>query len=315
MISEQRNRPASVRGNGGPRAHNLRDDAHRFRSARIRGETQEKSAGGRVIPHSPWFNPLAYITGTVRRFQAVALSAALALMATAAGSATTLAAESGPPADNPYQLRIDQAPALRLTASKPSLPLTEARKEHVLPPQFANRRFARLIDHAAREAALDPALVHAIIHIESGYNPEALSAKGAVGLMQVLPSTASLHGVPDPASSPAANLRAGTRYLRYLMDIFDSRIDLVLAAYNAGEHAVMRHGLRIPPFRETQRYVPAVLAKYREWQEPEPTVAPAIRRIQYLPGTVLDCPISGRATPDLCLRRIFLPDLCMRGAC
>ena len=112
--------------------------------------------------------------------------------------------------------------------------------------------------------------------------------------MQVLRETAARYGVPDPARSPEANLQAGTRYLQNLMQLFDGRLDLVLAAYNAGEHAVMRHGHRIPPYQETQNYVPAVLAKYREWQEPPavpvPVSAsiPASLYIEYLPGTRLE---------------------------
>ena len=117
----------------------------------------------------------------------------------------------------------------------------------------------------------------------------------AVGLMQLLPETAARYGVPNPARSLQANLRAGTRYLRDLLQLFDDRIELALAAYNAGENAVQRYGLRIPPFRETQEYVPAVLEKYREWKEPPAPAAPPARvRIQYLPGTVLD-PDSLRA--------------------
>lgn len=164
-------------------------------------------------------------------------------------------------------------------------PRAVAHTAAVTPRRFANQRFSVLIETAARNAALDPALVHAVIAVESGYNPEARSAKGAIGLMQVLPETASRYGVTDPASSPEANLLAGTRYLRYLMRLFDDRLELVLAAYNAGEHAVLRHGNRIPPYRETQKYVPAVMARYLEWREPAPPAAPAWTGIRYMPGT------------------------------
>lgn len=155
-------------------------------------------------------------------------------------------------------------------------------------PRFAKLRFAALIEEAARNADLDPALVHAVIAVESGYNPEARSVKGAVGLMQVMPETAARYGVADPAISPAENLRAGTRYLSYLMAFFDNQIELVLAAYNAGEYAVLRHGFRIPPYRETQSYVPAVLARYHRLLESEPPPAPASIVIRYMPGTTLE---------------------------
>ncbi len=161
---------------------------------------------------------------------------------------------------------------------------------------LAARPFAKLIDGAARDASLEPALVHAVISVESGYNAAARSPKGAMGLMQVMPATAARYGVHNAERSPAANLRAGTRYLKDLMAMFDQRLDLVLAAYNAGEGAVLRYGQRIPPYRETQQYVPAVLARYREWREPLPaiaesdvvTVASRRDRIKYMPGTLLE---------------------------
>ena len=182
------------------------------------------------------------------------------------------------------------------------MPAPEPKREPPVPAQLADKPFTDLIQSAAREAALDPALVHALIYVESRYNPAARSPKGAVGLMQVLPETATRYGVADPARSLEANLRAGTRYLSDLLQIFDSRLDLALAAYNAGENAVQRHGLRIPPYAETQAYVPAVLAKYREWQEPPrpapaPAPAPGRVRIQYLPGTLFD-PDSVRAAAE-----------------
>lgn len=99
--------------------------------------------------------------------------------------------------------------------------------------------------------------------------------------MQVLPATAERFGIAEPAD-PVANVAAGTRYLRRLLDQFDQRLDLALAAYNAGEGAVVRHGNRIPPYRETRDYVPSVMEKYREWLGIPPS------SIRYLPGTRLD---------------------------
>lgn len=131
---------------------------------------------------------------------------------------------------------------------------------------LVEQRFAKEIERAAREADVDPALVHAIVFVESRYNAKALSPKGAVGLMQVLPETAARFGVRDPGHSPEANLKAGTRYLRALMTLFNNRLDLVLAAYNAGENAVLGYGRAIPPYPETRAYVPAVLTKYGEWR-------------------------------------------------
>ena len=153
--------------------------------------------------------------------------------------------------------------------------------------RLADQPYAAQIADAARESALDPILVHALIYVESRYNPAARSPKGALGLMQVLPETASRYGVANARGSIEANLKAGTRYLRDLMMLFDGRLDLVLAAYNAGEKAVQRHGERIPPFRETQQYVPSVLKQYRALREAASADTPVHRRIEYLPGTLL----------------------------
>lgn len=157
--------------------------------------------------------------------------------------------------------------------------------------ELADRPYAEMIAAAAREAALDPALVHAVIAVESGYGVAARSVKGAIGLMQLMPETALRYGVrASELAAPEANLRAGTRYLRDLVELFDGRIELALAAYNAGQNAVLRSNLRIPPFRETRQYVPAVLALYSRWREAQPlSIAPKPPvRLPYLPGTQLD---------------------------
>jgi soluble lytic murein transglycosylase-like protein len=130
---------------------------------------------------------------------------------------------------------------------------------------LADKPFFREIVMAARAAALDPALVHAVIHVESGHRCRAVSPKGAQGLMQVMPDTGARYGIAN-LLTPGTNLRAGTLYLRDLMMMFNNRLDLVLAAYNAGEGAVQKYSNRIPPYRETQLYVRAVLAKYEEWR-------------------------------------------------
>ena len=123
--------------------------------------------------------------------------------------------------------------------------------------------FAAMVAAAATEQQLDPALLHAIIHVESRHNPEAVSPKGAIGLMQVLPETARRMGV-DSISTPAANINAGARYMRFLLDFFGKDVQLALAAYNAGENAVIRYGNQIPPYPETLAYVPAVISAYHE---------------------------------------------------
>lgn len=116
--------------------------------------------------------------------------------------------------------------------------------------------------NAALRYGLDPALVTAVITAESGQDPAAVSAKGAVGLMQVLPETAALVGLPESAD-PARNLEAGCRYLAGLMETFGGDVELALAAYNAGPGAV-RHWGRMPPYRETQGFVARVAAEYKK---------------------------------------------------
>jgi soluble lytic murein transglycosylase-like protein len=125
------------------------------------------------------------------------------------------------------------------------------------------RRFAPLIEQAAGDARLAPALVHAVVRAESAYRADAVSPKGAVGLMQLMPETAARYGVAD-RRDPAQNLRGGTRYLSDLLDLFDEDLRLALAAYNAGEQAVMRYDNNIPPFAETQQYVVRVMALFGE---------------------------------------------------
>jgi soluble lytic murein transglycosylase-like protein len=126
-------------------------------------------------------------------------------------------------------------------------------------------QFSPLVEKAAREHQIDQDLLRAVIAVESGYDPNAVSRKGAVGLMQLMPQTARRYGVRN-MYDPAQNIQGGARYLRDLMGKFNNDLPLVLAAYNAGEDAIARHGNRIPPYRETRSYVPRVLDYYRQYQ-------------------------------------------------
>jgi len=125
----------------------------------------------------------------------------------------------------------------------------------------AVRPYEALIDRTARAYGLDPALVHAVVSVESGYDARAVSKRGAAGLMQLMAPTAARYGVSDRLD-PSQNLRAGTQHLRELLELFANDLELALAAYNAGVQAVERHGRRIPPYAETQSYVPRVLRAY-----------------------------------------------------
>ena len=125
--------------------------------------------------------------------------------------------------------------------------------------------FVSLVEEAALEHSVDSDLLKAVITAESGYDPHAVSSKGAVGLMQLMPATARRYGVRN-LYDPAQNIRGGAKYLRDLMRKYNNDLSLTLAAYNAGEQAVVRYGNRIPPFRETRLYVPRVIGLYQQYQ-------------------------------------------------
>lgn len=125
----------------------------------------------------------------------------------------------------------------------------------------ASTPYADMAHMTAEHYGVDPKLVHAIISVESGWDPRAVSRKGAQGLMQLMPQTAARYGVRD-VFDPLENIEGGARYLRDLLHEFNGDLRLALAAYNAGGEAV-RHYRGIPPYPETQEYVRAVLAAYR----------------------------------------------------
>lgn len=126
-------------------------------------------------------------------------------------------------------------------------------------------RYAKHIQDAAKVNKLDPALIHAVIAAESGYNPFARSRKGATGLMQLMPETAKRYGVTNRLD-PAQNIQGGSRYLRDLVRMFNNDLQLAVAAYNAGENAVVKYGNRIPPYSETMTYVPRVMTYYKKYR-------------------------------------------------
>lgn len=122
------------------------------------------------------------------------------------------------------------------------------------------------VERAAADHDIDPLLLHAIAHVESRHNPDAVSPAGARGLMQVMPATARRFGVTAPQlalRNPAVSLQVGSAYLKTLQKRFDNELVLVVAAYNAGEGAVEKYDRRVPPYKETQGYVRKVMAHYR----------------------------------------------------
>jgi soluble lytic murein transglycosylase-like protein len=130
-------------------------------------------------------------------------------------------------------------------------------------------QYDSIIEHAAIAAAVEANLLRAVIVVESGFNSRAVSKRGAVGLMQLMPATASRFGVLNRYDA-RQNVHGGARYLKFLMNRFGHDIRLVLAAYNAGEEAVDRNGGQIPPYSETMAYVPRVLKIYKMLGQPRP---------------------------------------------
>ena len=125
------------------------------------------------------------------------------------------------------------------------------------------KRFSGKIAEVAERYEVPEGLLHALITIESVYDPNAVSRAGAVGLMQLMPATARRYGVYN-RHNPTANLNGGTRYLKDLLIRFDNDLELALASYNAGEKAVEKYGNQIPPYKETQEYVRKVLKVYAQ---------------------------------------------------
>ncbi len=129
-------------------------------------------------------------------------------------------------------------------------------------------KYGPLIQKAADKYKVDYSLIKAVIKAESNFNHKAVSPKGAQGLMQLMPKTASTLQVQD-SFEPESNIEGGVRYLRYLMNVYNGHLPLALAAYNAGEKAVARYG-GIPPYAETKGYVKRVMALYKQYsQEPK----------------------------------------------
>jgi len=129
----------------------------------------------------------------------------------------------------------------------------------------SRKLYEMAIAKAALKYRLPNALLHAVITAESAYNPSAVSPAGAVGLMQLMPDTALRYGVMN-RTDPEENIHGGSRYLRDLLGMFNNNLVLALAAYNAGENAVINYGNKVPPYSETQTYVKRVLEYYKQYR-------------------------------------------------
>ncbi len=140
------------------------------------------------------------------------------------------------------------------------------RIRHVVARVFNNTAYDLIIERHAQIHGIDPSLVKAVMKAESNFNPNAMSHKGAQGLMQLMPDTARLMKVENPFD-PEDNIRGGTKYLKYLGDTFGGNLDLVLAAYNAGPQRVREYNMSIPPYDETRTYVQRVKSYYNSFKK------------------------------------------------
>ena len=158
--------------------------------------------------------------------------------------------------DAHYTLKIEE-PEINLSLNNAVLKPSYALKIKQLP-------YNDEVLLAAKQTTIDPALIHAVIAVESKHNAKARSLKGAYGLMQLMPATAQRFNVRDKQNTKQ-NILAGAQYLRELLTAFNGDINLSLAAYNAGPGAVYKYGGHIPPYKETLEYVPKVLRFYRQY--------------------------------------------------
>lgn len=145
--------------------------------------------------------------------------------------------------------------------------------------------YDHLIASAARQASLDPLLIKSVMHAESAFNPNAVSKKGASGLMQLMPGTAKRYGV-SRIFDPQDNVLGGARYLSDLLDLFKGDLKLALAGYNAGENAVLKRG-GVPPYTETRRYISRVMRLYRAYQGDR--CQKHRRDLNEVEGTIISC--------------------------
>ncbi len=220
-----------------------------------RNQSVHRSTRGFRAPHAPTSNPRS-------RFMALCIAACALCAAEAQADIYKFVDENNVvhftnmPNDPRYKLFWRERKSSSPAAVNPVSGALGAQAR-------ANRaRFTPIIESAAHTYKVDPALLHAVILAESAYNPNAVSPKGATGLMQLMPGTAKRYGVTN-IYDPSDNIHGGTRYLRDLLRMFNNNIHLAVAAYNAGENAVINRGNKIPPYPETRNYVSKVTAFYQ----------------------------------------------------
>ena len=191
-----------------------------------------------------------------------------------------IVSETRPIVSQPQQAEPELAPPISV-AKLPVIKMVASQKSKGAARQVRTS-LDRLIEQEAVNLGMEPALVKAVVHAESSFNPKAVSSAGAMGLMQLMPKTAADLGLKDPFN-PKENIRGGIRYLRTLLGVFNNDLPLALAAYNAGLTRVMKYG-GVPPFRETQRYVGKVIQFYTAYAQ---HALPAISKVTRPSGDVV----------------------------
>ena len=193
----------------------------------------------------PWGNPLR-----------IRLLAALTIAGLWTGAALPASAEDENWTDADTQRVLSDLAATVGTTAPQRAPYVQPSRR---PAALRASAYDHLIEKYAQQHGISTDLVRAVIKAESAFNPYAISPKGAMGLMQLMPSTAATYGVLNPFD-PEENIRAGVAYLKHLLDRYDQKVDLALAAYNAGPGAVDKYGETIPPYRETRNYVRKIIS-------------------------------------------------------
>ena len=162
--------------------------------------------------------------------------------------------------NRPTRVHTETRPGTGSLASASASPVSARSAGSAASAEAIPASYHQYINDSCEKYGVDPSLVHALVKVESDFNPFALSRKGAMGLMQLMPQTAADLNVKN-SFSPQDNIEGGVRYLRYLLDRYEGNLSLALAAYNSGETAVKRWGT-VPPFKETKDYVKKILAIY-----------------------------------------------------
>jgi soluble lytic murein transglycosylase-like protein len=241
----------------------------------------------------------------VRPRRALKLTARSVPRAPAAGQTTANSADAYQPFAIPASLSSPSQ--LAATAPSPSAGLGKALDGF----STGDASIDRLIVDSGTRNGVDPVLLYSIMHRESSFKRNALSPKGARGLMQLMPGTAARFGVRN-IFDPQQNIEGGARYMRVLLDMFDGDVRLALAGYNAGEGAVLKYGRRVPPYAETQEYVRRISERYALMRDPSTArLAPRVSRTQVAklksaepPPLVYETNVFAVRTPDGKLRLV-----------